>query len=338
MSVATADSRAMPWHDDAWGRIGAQLGTGRMPHAVLIHGPAGIGKTRLAERVASSLLCESRTRSGEACGGCHGCRLYRAEAHPDLLRVPVEKGRSAIRVDQIRALQGFVNLSSQYGRFRVVIVPQADAMNLHAANALLKTLEEPPANAVLILVSERPARLPATIRSRCQSVAVHAPDPAVAGAWLRNEAGTGAQRLLGLAGGAPLRAVSLAEAGIDARYEVLVGQLDALCSGTMSPVTAAAEWQDMERTALVELLQIALAEILRCAAAGPDALRGPRLDALLRLAAKVDCSDLQAFYELATQRRAEAEQPLNVTLMAEGLFAEWIEYTRHRTRDDHGPG
>ncbi len=338
MSVVTADSRGMPWHDDAWRRIGAQIGTGRMPHAVLLHGPAGIGKARLAERVAASLLCESRAQSGEACGGCHGCRLYRAEAHPDLLRATVEKGRSAIRVDQIRALQEFVNLSSQYGRFRVVIVPRADAMNLHAANALLKTLEEPPANAVLILVSERPARLPATIRSRCQSMAVHAPDPTVAGAWLRDQVGTGAERLLGLAGGAPLRAMSLAEAGIEARYEMLVGQLDALRNGNLSAVTAAAEWQDMERTAVVELLQIALAEIQRCAAAGPQGLRGPRLDALPRLAAQVDCGDLQAFYELATQRRAEAEQPLNVTLMVEGLFAEWIEYTRRRTRDKHGPG
>jgi len=174
----------LPWLVSTFADLQQRRAQGRLAHALMFVGPAGIGKHQLAERFAQSLLCAQPHADGQPCGHCHACSLYAAGTHPDLFRLSPEEDSKNIRIDQIRALIEGMSLSSHYGRHKVVILNPADAMNIAAANALLKTLEEPPADTILLLVTDRPSFLPATIRSRCQTLRLALPARDEAQAWL----------------------------------------------------------------------------------------------------------------------------------------------------------
>jgi DNA polymerase-3 subunit delta' len=204
--------------------------TARLPHALLIHGARGTGKLALAEHIARFLLCEAADEARKPCGACEGCRWFLAGSHPDLRRVepealarepamdveegdaPAKKGKPSteIKVEQVRDLAGFLNLRSHRGRLRVALIHPAEDMNPNAANALLKGLEEPPAGAVFLLVSHRPARLLPTIRSRCVALPVGIPPRGEALAWLSAQGARDPERWLAYAGGAPLMALEYA--------------------------------------------------------------------------------------------------------------------------------
>jgi DNA polymerase-3 subunit delta' len=218
-----------PWNQPILESLAARAAAGTLPHAILIHGMQGVGKLALAERVAQLLLCETET-GVKPCGTCDGCRWFLGGNHPDFLRlepeslakpIELEEGEAApakktakpsteIKIEQIRATAGFLNMRSSRGRLRVALVHPAEDMNISAANALLKGLEEPPAGAMFVLVSHRPAQLPPTILSRCVKVPVPVPPRKVALDWLSGQGIKGAERWLAYAGGAPLRAVHYA--------------------------------------------------------------------------------------------------------------------------------
>ena len=132
-----------PWQADVFADLQQRRVQGRLPHALLISGPVGIGKQQLANVFSQSLLCAEPQADDLACGQCHACSLYAAGTHPDLFRLSPEEDSKVIKIDQIRTLIEKISLSSHYGRYRMVILNPADAMNIAAANALLKTLEEP---------------------------------------------------------------------------------------------------------------------------------------------------------------------------------------------------
>jgi DNA polymerase-3 subunit delta' len=205
----------------------------RLPHALLLHGPRGVGKLALAERVAQLLLCEHADRAQRPCGRCDGCRWYLAGNHPDFRRLEPEaiaklppppeeeEGTEAparrtkqpslfILIEQIRELASFLNVGSHRGALRVALVHPAEDLYPNAANALLKSLEEPPSGAIFILVSHRPARLLPTVRSRCVAVPVPIPPRDAALAWLNSQNVANAERWLAFAGGAPLQALQYA--------------------------------------------------------------------------------------------------------------------------------
>ena len=208
----------------------------RLPHALLIHGPRGVGKLELAERVAQLLLCEHADPAARPCDRCDGCRWYLGGNHPDFRRLepeaiaklppaPEEEEGGAVEaparrtkqpsivitIDQVRALADFLNLRSHRGALRVALVHPAEDLYPNAANALLKSLEEPPAGAIFILVSHRPARLLPTVRSRCVAVPVAIPPRDQALRWLASQGAENAERWLAFAGGAPLSALGYAQ-------------------------------------------------------------------------------------------------------------------------------
>src|SRR5258706_733854 len=192
----------------------------RWPHALLITGRRGIGKRSLALHFARALLCEEPRPDGSACGHCPSCGYVAAGAHPDLRLIePVEydedggpKAVDAIVVERIRELTEFAQLSTHRQRAKVALIAPAETMNGAAANALLKTLEEPPPETYLLLVSDQSGRLPATIVSRCRLLPAPEPDVESATAWLAAQGIERPELLLAQAGGAPLLALTLADA------------------------------------------------------------------------------------------------------------------------------
>jgi DNA polymerase-3 subunit delta' len=234
-------SELLPWHHHEWRRLVAR--GARLPHALLLAGPEGIGKEAFAGCLVAALLCQAPDRDGAPCGRCQGCRLLRAGGHPDHVRVePVETGKP-IKVDQVRAVSAFLNYTSQFGGYKIALIVAAERMNINAANSLLKTLEEPPPASLLLLVSSQPAKLPATVRSRCQILNLRIPDPERVMPWLAPRVGDAEPALLlRLAAGAPLNALAQARDGrLARRRELFRGYLDAV-QGQADPVGVAEAW------------------------------------------------------------------------------------------------
>jgi DNA polymerase-3 subunit delta' len=196
-----------PWLDSYWSFFARRLEADRLAHAILIVGPAGCGKTALAGAMVARLLC--RESQPTACGSCRSCSLLRGQAHPDYFDLQPEEGSKVVKVDQVRGLISRLDLTTSISERKVAFIRPAEAMNAASANALLKSLEEPAGNTVLILVSDNPGSLPATIRSRCQSISVTQPDRQKVIQWLQARSGKPADAVrdaLDAAGGSPLRA------------------------------------------------------------------------------------------------------------------------------------
>jgi DNA polymerase-3 subunit delta' len=173
-------AEAYPWQDDLWQKL---AGRKQHAHAYLLHGPQGIGKRALAQRLMALLLCQ-RPAEQHACGACKSCLLLVAGSHPDNFILEPEEADKAIKVDQVRELVAFVVQTAQLGGRKVVLIEPAEAMNINAANALLKSLEEPSGNTVLLLVSHQPSRLLPTVKSRCVQQACPLPGHALSLQWL----------------------------------------------------------------------------------------------------------------------------------------------------------
>jgi DNA polymerase-3 subunit delta' len=304
----------------------------RVPHALLFHGPAGVGKLALAERFAQLLLCETPGQGSEPCGACDGCRWFLGGNHPDVRYVEPEaiarraaiedeaeedrakaaKPSTEIKVEQVRALAAFVNLGSHRAGRRVAILHPAEDMNSHAANSLLKNLEEPPPGAVFLLVSHHPARLPATVRSRCVPVAVPLPEPGAARAWLEAQGVREAGRWLAFAGGAPRLALEYAGGERGAALERL---LEALKAADAAVLAAVNEREDLEL--LAEILQKLALDRALVSVTG----RGKYLPQTAGTGGTPDSRAWLKFARDMGRNRALARHPLNVKLFVTDLLA-----------------
>lgn len=231
-----------PWHLPVWSALTAGS---RHAHAFLFAGLPGVGKRVFAEAFAAYLLC-LKPESSRACGQCRSCQLRQAGSHPDRLVVEPEEQGKAIRIDVIRQLADFMGQTAQQGGRKVVILHPAEAMNLNAANALLKSLEEPSAETYLLLVSDQPSRLLPTIRSRCRVQSLITPSHSDAMAWLSQslpdlDAEQHAALLL-MAGGAPLRAVTLHEMDAASLRQQVVEGVKELLKNQQSASRLAERW------------------------------------------------------------------------------------------------
>lgn len=231
-----------PWQQGLWQQL---RGRPRHAHAYLLHGPAGIGKRVLAENLVHLLLCQ-RPEGGKACGQCKACLLLAAGTHPDYFLLEPEEAEKPIRVDQVRELVGFVVQTAQLGGRKVVLLEPAEAMNLNAANALLKSLEEPSGDTVLLLISHQPSRLLPTIKSRCVQQACPQPSAEQARAWLAgslpDESVEALDELLVLAGGSPLTALRLHGQGVREQRAQVVEGVKKLLKQQVAPGQLAESW------------------------------------------------------------------------------------------------
>ncbi|MDD3610336.1 MAG: DNA polymerase III subunit delta' [Halothiobacillaceae bacterium] len=311
----------LPWQATSWAALASRRRQGRLPHALLLAGDEGLGQMRFARRLVASLLCRQPGGDFEACGQCAACRQFAAGAHPDFVLLAPEEPGKAIRIDPLRSFCTDLTLTGSEGGPKIGLIAPADALNAAAANALLKTLEEPPGDALILLVTHRPALLPVTVLSRCQRLSFTAPTRDEALSWLREQLPAGADaaplaRWLTLANGAPLRALTLIEQA-DTLGEGFWSALTALVAGRGDVTRLAREMAKLEPRAVLQSMQYWFADLFRARLGLPP--MALRIDATL--AAALDLQALVAYHQELVRAAALAQHPLNRELFFEGLFA-----------------
>ncbi len=317
-----------PWHRPELARLLARRES--LPHALLVHGRAGIGKVEFARALAASVLCET-PRDGLACGACASCHWFsQGAALEDEEGVEdtgkPEKAKSlVIKIDQIRAVADFVALTTHRGGYRVLLIHPAEALHPNAANALLKTLEEPPPHTLIVLVSDQPARLLATLRSRCRLVGLATPPRDEALAWLRAEGVAEPEAALAGAGGAPLLARDLAEPQeSDFRKRVLQ---ELARPGGADPLQFAAGIDKAAIERLIYWMQTWVHDLVSLRLAG-EARHHREFGPALR--SRAQAADLEGLFALDRElasARALASHPLNPRLVAEHLLMAYNRAT-----------
>jgi len=331
----------LPWQIDDWRRLSALAA--RLPHALLFHGAEGIGKTLFAERFAQSLLCQAPDAERQPCGNCASCGWFAQGNHPDYRCVrpeALDEGDDAaeddgkksarsktpskdIRIDQIRALADFMNVSTHRHGLRVVLLYPAEALNAPAANALLKTLEEPPPDTVFLLVTHNPDRLLPTILSRCRKFALALPERDTALDWLRQQgvAAADAESWLAEQGGAPLAARALAESGERGTMDEFLGQLAR--PGVDGALKTAEKLQKAPLPEQVAWLQRWLYDLLALKLAGQVRYYPRYRKELAALAGRADADALAQALRRAGERAAVAAHPLSPRLFIEDMLIDY---------------
>lgn len=230
-----------PWHTPLWQRVITAHRCLRLGHALLLCGPNGVGKRIFARRLVGMLLCQSR--DDRPCGSCPSCRQLTAGGHPGFTQLIRQEGRRDISIDAVRAMCSALTMTSHDGGEKVALLDPVDALNQNGVNALLKTLEEP-SGGTLILVSELPLSLPATLRSRCQMLRFPMPAADDVSRWLAEEfpqsSNADRAKALTLARGAPLRAMDfLKSPGLMAEAIGWEAMIRSLLDGRGDPVELA---------------------------------------------------------------------------------------------------
>lgn len=314
-----------PWQMSQWQRLLQQRQRDRLPHALLLFGQPGLGLNHFAGCLAQSVVCQNVDAQGCACGGCGACRQFSQALYADFLSVNITAGKTRILVDQIRDLAGFLGLTGGAGGAKIVIISPADSMNQNAANCLLKTLEEPPGNTLIILVAHHLNRLPATIRSRCQIIGFTKPDTRLGLQWLESRGHQQGARLLQLAQGAPCLAESFDNEDSYPHYQALVeGVLD-LLSGRSGAFELRKRWLGCSTGDLVFWSQGLLRDCIRAVSGLPDAYFENSLyfSQLRDLAGLLDLSQLFRVHEHLTQLGEVLEHPLNKDLLVDDVILAW---------------
>lgn len=260
MSAFDPDSqwqeRPLPWHETAFKKLVDARARNRLPHALLLTGVPGIGMEVFAAALAARLLCRADAATVTACGECEGCTVARGGGHGDYRWLQPEEGKRALGVDAVRSAIEFIQMTAAYGNTKVLVVSPASAMTTQAANALLKTLEEPAGDSVVLLVTSRPGDLPATVRSRCQTSVLPAPSRTEALTWLTTQLDADGDALgatLDSLDGRVLDALRLAGSDTVEQRRRLASDLSELLTGRESAVSVAGRWTSCDTEEFLEL-------------------------------------------------------------------------------------
>lgn len=333
--AALLEDASVPWFWSLRDRLAGALAGGRFPHGLLIHGPPGSGQAALACWIAQLLLCPQRGKA--PCGACGDCVLFRAGNHPDLVLVGLEEKASDVKIEQIRALSERLAMKPYRGGYQVAVIDPADRMNRHSFNALLKTLEEPSRNTVLLLTASRVDVLPATISSRCHRLRLPTPDPTEAQGWLeRCEPRDDWEPLLRLAAGTPLAARELARSGA---AEVAADMRKTLERANLpDPLAVAAAWARDRPRERMAWLETWLEEAIRGRAGASDAVNNNRRSGLPSAWQGLNIRAAFALLDVVREARIALDGPLNVQLLFEHVLVSLAEALAGRTPERLGNG
>jgi DNA polymerase-3 subunit delta' len=349
----TLSASILPWQGQSWSELQRQIPN--LPHAMLFHGTEGIGKVLFAETFAKAALCQVPDAAGRPCNTCLSCGWFSQGNHPDFRQIrpealedsPAEggegdgeSGKSAkaskapskeIKIDQIRALGSFINISTHRQGKRIVLLYPAEALNNAAANALLKTLEEPPPDTLFLLVTHRQDRLLPTILSRCRQFSLPLPYRELAQAWLNEQGVANGESWLAQQGGAPLAALKQSQS--ESR-EALVDLVRELSRPDMeSALRTAEKLQKFPLGQLVACMQRWLYDVFSLKLSGTIRYYPAHRADLARLAERAETPRLMEIIRKLNDRRAVAEHPLSARLFIEDML---LDYVALFSRNVHG--
>jgi len=334
-------SAIYPWQQAAWDSLCGRLATDKLPHALLLHGQKGVGKWDLAECFAQLLLCEDPAKQQQPCGNCRSCQLFNVGNHPDYTVIAPEEAGKQITIGMIRELSTRLTMSSQYGGYKVVIITPAEQMNVASANSLLKTLEEPTDNTVLILLASQLDRLLPTIRSRCQKMLLAAHNRQAALDWLSGQesvAAGQAKQLLSLAQGAPLLALEMANAEILTQRAELIEVLEQLGSGRMGLVEAASTCGQWPLDEVIQWLEHWVMDMIRLKFSdNPVSFTTPDVaQQLQRYAAQIDLVKLYGYFDKLVEANRLTNTQINGQLLLENTLTGWVRLFSKQTQRGYG--
>ncbi|MCE5180467.1 MAG: DNA polymerase III subunit delta' [Betaproteobacteria bacterium] len=312
-----------------------------LPNAILLQGRSGIGKLHLGRTLAQALLCEMPLESGEPCEHCGACDWFKTGNHPDFRLLepaadavgeideqnkPTDKKASKfITVTQVRELADFVNLTTHRNGRRIILVHPAEAMNVNAANALLKTLEEPPPDTLFILVSHHFQRLLPTVRSRCRKVSAPPPDRETALSWLREQGVNDAEACLSQSGCSPLAALQLSAEDYQLKRGRVLDQLDD--PTRLDPLALAEQCEKLELAWVLDWVEQWAYDLASIGMAAQTRYRVDPPVQMIRLAKAVNLIELLRFQQELLAARRAVQHPLNNRLVLEQLFLSYGQLT-----------
>ncbi|KEI71336.1 hypothetical protein GV64_11830 [Endozoicomonas elysicola] len=321
--------KPLPWQEVQWKPLIQRLQSGLLSHALLLKGVPGIGKGLFAKALAARVLCNED--GFYACGHCKSCELVKAGTHPDFLEVEPESTGKPIKIDQIRQVNEFARKTAQQGGRRVIVINPAEAMNINAANALLKSLEEPGGDTLFILSSARSGDMLPTIRSRCQMVTFPVPERTLSIAWLSDHIADSliVEQLLDLASGSPMTARFMFDNDTLAIRGRLVNAMPELFRGNLTPVEMAKDWHAGNITELLSWMGSWLDDAVKLKlAADESSIRNRDLIRMLDyLAKKVESSELLVLRDKIMRQRQQLLEGanLNCQMLLEGVFSDYLE-------------
>jgi DNA polymerase-3 subunit delta' len=328
--------KVLPWHISEHERLLAEKP--RLPHALLLRGREGIGKMAFARALAQALLCENPGPARTACGQCAACHWFEAGSHPDYRQIEPEylaesgeeqggdkKASLHIAIEPIRALPDFIGISSHRGGLKVIVIHPAESLNVNAANALLKSLEEPPAHTIFLLVSHRPNSLLPTIKSRCQHIALPAPSREAALAWLKTQGSTHAELGLAQSGDSPLVAMQI---DTEEYWQMRSAFLNGIARPDFDPLALAEALRDTPVPHLVSWLQKWSYDLISQKYLGKVRYNPDHVVALAAAADQVDALAAMRFHRNVVRLQRIVNHPLNARLFIERLLIGCAELTQ----------
>lgn len=323
-----------PWQEKPWRFLTSEVIQDRLAHALLMHGIDGLGKRDFALAFAAFLLCDRRNDQS-ACGECQSCQWFQAGSHPDFFHVALEEKSKSIKVDQLRSLTEALQKTSQRGGYQIALIEAADTMNRSAANALLKTLEEPPGNVVVILVSDHLNTIPATIVSRCQYIGFCPPVDNESIQWLQEKVGddVDAALLLKVADHAPLRALNYLQCGyFDLRDQVLQHLLG-VQRRNVAPTASVTDFLKHELSLILTIMMTLISDVVRLqhGVKASTLCHYDRIDVLKALSQAHDVIKLHEYFQSCQKALAAAQRGvhLNPQLLLENLLIDYHRCCGH---------
>jgi len=313
------------WHKPVWDQFSKARQRDHLPHALLLAGEEGIAKVELANIMVKSLLCTAPVSEDSInympCNACQACKTYDSDANPDYLHIDLLESKQQIGIDQVRLIAKFLNYTRSLSQQRVVLLNPAERMNIHAANSLLKSLEEPTQDTVIILISSQPESLLATIKSRCQLLHIPLPTKQQALDWLQKYKPEleNPHKALQIAHGKPLIAADIDNEIISKHDELAADILDC-CLENKSITELAKKWEKGDIKQLLDWQIIWLQDYLKNA---------PNLsDKHKKIKEKLITSQKWSVYQALIEQKKLVHTSVNTLMFIENMLLLWLKASR----------
>ncbi len=329
----------LPWQVAEWEHLMAYAQQDRMPHALLVYGQQGLGKQYLVQRFANFLLCSADDKKNAACGHCPSCLLMQAHTHPDFYFLAPIEPSEIISIEQIRTLLQGLSLTSHFNLYRIIIVNQAHTMNVNAANAFLKYLEEPVERTLIVLITDQYKRLPATIVSRCQKLPVMRPAHNQVLSWLQLQKSDATvddiKACLSLANNAPYMALTYLSDDTLSLRNACYKEWLAVAKQRQHPVIVAEQWVKLTKATLLAWMISWVIDMTKFYfTAQPLHLFNPDLNNSLQAFAKqLELKELIIFYDLLLISQQRMVTQINNQSIYEEILIAWFNLNSAQKHD-----